>query len=171
MMWPFCVGRHINVHPHMLITFIKIDARNFFITPGFFTLHMAIENAFSHHKIGNQNISIDVEFVTKTFWFPFMWQLKIINHQSCDDQKFLITNLVVTENFPLLMVWWPKLFLVAIHKVIESFHYRFWSSNWWWIDFHHWFGDKIYYCFVIIKIKPCNLNSFSPLGCIHSKKS
>jgi hypothetical protein len=105
MMWPFCVGCHINVHPHTLVTFIKIAARNFFITPGFFTLRMAIENAFSHHKIGNQKISINVEFATKTFWLPFMWHLKIINCQSCDDQKIFITNLVVTENFPLLMVW------------------------------------------------------------------
>jgi hypothetical protein len=43
--------------------------------------------------------------------------------------KVFITNLVVIEDFPWPMVWWPNLVLVAVHKVIESFHSRFRSSN------------------------------------------
>jgi hypothetical protein len=46
MMWPFCVSCHINVHPHALVTFVKIDVRIFFITHELFTLHMATKNAF-----------------------------------------------------------------------------------------------------------------------------
>jgi hypothetical protein len=104
MMWPFCVGRQINIHLHTLVTFVKIDARNVFMTPG-----------CSHYVWQLKMHSIATRLETKIFLLLYIrdqnflvaihvaienYQLPILRHL-----KVFITNLVVIEDFPWPMVW------------------------------------------------------------------
>ncbi len=80
---------------------------------------------------------------------------------------FLCVHVCVCD----LQCWRLKFFVttqMAIENISLTYVSGSWLFDWWWIDLHHcfcdeiWFSKKIWCCFVI-KNKPCNLNSLSPL--------
>ncbi len=78
---------------------------------------------------------------------PHDWRQSVFDCQACDDQKVFVTTRMATESIPLPIVWWPNFFQLS-----HVFGCRLF--DWQWIDFHHWFGDKIWSC-LVIKCKPC----------------
>ncbi len=151
----------------MSIPFVRMATRKLFLTLEFPPLHMTMKNRFGYHKIDDGNFLVTIGLTTKFFWLPMDWP-KNFNRQSEGDQNMLVTNFSVAipkviKTCQLLIFLFPS--IVNKGWWLKPIHFKFRSSNQWWIDLHHWFGHKIFLC-LVIKIKPCNLNSLSPLRCV-----
>lgn len=89
---PFCVKRHIDIYPNILVMSVGIDAWNFLITPRLPPKCMATKNEFGCTRTSNQK-----KFVT--------------NFQS--PQSIAIYWVSITIQKILIFGWQPKISIVS----------------------------------------------------------
>jgi len=123
--------------------------------------HYGNQIFFSHQLCDDPNLVTNR--VMGGIWSLILWQQNLFNCHSCGNKKLLVVDPAMTKSSSSPHEWQSKtlccqscgnqMFLVTIHMVIENFHFGSLSFDWWWIDLHHWFGNKIWCC-LVIKNKP-----------------
>jgi hypothetical protein len=112
--WPFCIRRHIDVHPDTSVPFVGTSTQNILITHKLPLLCIVTKIEFNCHRIGNQKISVTtvdyrllidtIDFVhhlmilialmvTKThFQSPKFWPPNNLDFSYGDQKNFIAYN-------------------------------------------------------------------------------